>query len=304
MARNVFGGIAMSVVNNSVKLTKSTPVTLRDAGVTEGWLEEVIEKDPGILGLGEVIVRDKQRRQEKAGRLDLLLEDDSEEQRYEVELMLGATDESHLIRTIEYWDIERRKWPGYDHCAVLVAEDITHRFLNVISLFSGSVPIVAIQVNAFKVDDKLVLNFVRVLDSRKLRTDDLTEVRARDADRQYWISKASADTLEVADKCLAIINKIAKSQRTLNYKKRFIGLHDGIRSGNFVTFKPRRSLLRIKFESLSNVEQWKKRLDDSGLEVNDRNEQIRIMLPPKDFEERRGLLTEMLEAAVREYEKD
>ena len=27
-------------------------------------------------------------------------------------LMLGPTDESHLIRTVEYWDIELRKWPG------------------------------------------------------------------------------------------------------------------------------------------------------------------------------------------------
>ena|SRR2546425_1472605 len=191
----------MSSITASVKLTKSVAITLRDAGVTEGWLEDVIEKEPTILGLGEVIVRDKQRRQEKAGRLDLLLEDDSEEERYEVELMLGPTDESHVIRTIEYWDIERRKWPGYEHCAVLVAEDITSRFLNVISLFSGSIPIIAIQVNALKVDDKLVLNFVKVLDSRRLRKDDSTELKAKGTDRQYWISRASAATVELADKC-------------------------------------------------------------------------------------------------------
>ena len=30
----------------------------------------------------------------------------------------------------EYWDIERRRYPQYDHCAVLIAEDITSRFLN------------------------------------------------------------------------------------------------------------------------------------------------------------------------------
>jgi hypothetical protein len=51
-----------------------------------------------------------------------------------------------LIRTIEYWDIERRRYPAYDHRAVLIAEDITTRFLNVITLFSGSIPIIAIQV--------------------------------------------------------------------------------------------------------------------------------------------------------------
>jgi hypothetical protein len=51
---------------------------------------------------------------------------------YEVEIMLGSTDESHIIRTIEYWDIEKRRFPSKDHKAVIVAEDITNRFFNVI----------------------------------------------------------------------------------------------------------------------------------------------------------------------------
>ena len=41
-------------------------------------------------------------------------------QRYEVELRLGATDEFHIIRCIEYWDIELRRYPSYEHIAVLV----------------------------------------------------------------------------------------------------------------------------------------------------------------------------------------
>src|SRR5229473_3725176 len=114
------------------KLTKATPITLREAGVTESWLENEIEKDPTILRLGDVTIIERQRRQEKAGRLDLLLEDDSGDKRYEVELMLGETDASHVIRSIEYWDIERRTWPGYEHCAVLISENVTTRFLNVI----------------------------------------------------------------------------------------------------------------------------------------------------------------------------
>jgi hypothetical protein len=95
------------------KLTKASPTSLREAGVTEGWLEETIEKEPTIVGLGNVTVIEHQRPQENAGRLDLLLEDQAGERRFELELMLGRTDASHIIRTIEYWDIERRKWPGY-----------------------------------------------------------------------------------------------------------------------------------------------------------------------------------------------
>ena len=47
---------------------------------------------------------------------------------YEVEVMLGETDETHIIRTIEYWDHEKRRWPQRQHFAVLVAETITRRF--------------------------------------------------------------------------------------------------------------------------------------------------------------------------------
>ena len=94
--------------------------------------------------------------------------------RYEVELQLGATDESHIIRTIEYWDIERKRYPQYDHCAVIVAEDITSRFLNVISLFNGSVPLIAIQMQAYKIGEHMTLIFTTVVDelTRGLVGDD------------------------------------------------------------------------------------------------------------------------------------
>ena len=104
----------------------------------EKWLQDRIAEDPTILGLGEVVLIDRERPQERAGRLDLLLSSPEQDRRYEVELMLGATDESHIIRCIEYWDIERRRYPGYEHCAVLIAEDITSRFLNVIGLLAGN----------------------------------------------------------------------------------------------------------------------------------------------------------------------
>lgn len=286
------------------KLTKATPVGLREAGVTESWLEQHIESDPTILRLGDVVIIERQRRQEKAGRLDLLLEDDSGDKRYEVELMLGSTDESHLIRTIEYWDIERRKWPGYEHCAVLVAEDVTARFLNVIGLFSGSVPFVVMQVNALQVDGKLVLNFVKVLDSRSLRIDEAPELREKATDRAYWIARAGTGTVELVEKCIAIINQVATVARKPSYNKYYIGLNDGVRPGNFVTFKPQKSLLRVKFESLGVIEPWLKRLQDSGLEADVKNEDLRVYLTTKDFDDRRELLTELLQDAVRLYEKD
>jgi len=112
--------------------------------INEKWVQQKIADDPSILGLGELDLKDIERPQPSGGRLDLLLHDIESNQRYEVEIQLGKSDESHIIRTIEYWDYQRKKFPQYKHCAVLVAEDITSRFLNVISLFNGNIPFIAI----------------------------------------------------------------------------------------------------------------------------------------------------------------
>jgi hypothetical protein len=47
----------------------------KDAGLNEKWVQDRIAENPSILGLGELILKDKERIQPKAGRLDLLLQD-------------------------------------------------------------------------------------------------------------------------------------------------------------------------------------------------------------------------------------
>lgn len=142
----------------SYKYIKPEKITLKNhSELNEKWVQNIIADDPSILGLGDLILKDKERIQPRAGRLDLLLQDSDSTRRYEVEIQLGRTDESHIIRTIEYWDIERKRYPQYEHCAVIVAEDITSRFLNVISLFTGFIPLIAIQMNALKLGDQISL---------------------------------------------------------------------------------------------------------------------------------------------------
>lgn len=104
-------------------ITKLQSVSLkRTDGLNERWVQEQIAEDPTILGIGDVVVKDKERIHPNAGRLDLLLQDPDTLKRFEVEIQLGATDESHIIRTIEYWDIERKRYPQYEHAAVIIAE--------------------------------------------------------------------------------------------------------------------------------------------------------------------------------------
>jgi len=79
---------------------------------SERWVQDLIANDPSILGLGDLVLRDRERIHPRAGRLDLLLQDPETKKRYEIELQLGSTDESHISRTIEYWDIEKSAIPS------------------------------------------------------------------------------------------------------------------------------------------------------------------------------------------------
>nr|WP_202922424.1 hypothetical protein [Sinimarinibacterium sp. NLF-5-8] len=164
------------------------------AQLDERWVQDRIAENPAMLGLGDVILKDKERIQPRAGRLDLLLQDADGSRRYEVEVQLGATDESHIIRTIEYWDLERKRYPQYDHTAVIVAENITSRFLNVISLFNGMIPLVAIQMSALRFNDKVGLIFTTVLDQMTLGLVDDDEEVQEATDRPYWENRGSKKT--------------------------------------------------------------------------------------------------------------
>jgi len=134
---------------------------------------------------GELTVRETERRQPRSGRLDILLEDPEYMTRYEVELMLGKVDESHIIRCIEYLDNERRPFPRYEYMAVLIAEELTSRFLNIIQLFDRTIPMIALQLTAFQIDDKMVLNLTKVLDDTLSEDDPDPQVNQGEAETGY-----------------------------------------------------------------------------------------------------------------------
>ena len=74
----------------ALQYTKAEPMTLRGhPDFNEAWLQQKIAEDPSILELGDLELIERERRHDKAGRLDLLLYDRRENTRYEVELMLA-----------------------------------------------------------------------------------------------------------------------------------------------------------------------------------------------------------------------
>ena len=86
---------------NDLNYVKPQKISLKDHPVlNEKWVQDRIAEDPSVLGLGDMVLTDKERIHPKAGRLDLLLQDIQSNRRYEIELQLRMSDESHLMRTI------------------------------------------------------------------------------------------------------------------------------------------------------------------------------------------------------------
>ena len=79
----------------------SETVSLQSLGLDEAWLQTQIWENPSCLGLGELEAVRKECVVSSEGRLDILLKNPIDDSMYEVETMLGATDPSHIIRTIE-----------------------------------------------------------------------------------------------------------------------------------------------------------------------------------------------------------
>ena len=280
-------------------LLKNHPV------LNERWVQNLIADDPSILGLGELVVKDKERIQPRAGRLDLLLQDPETFRRYEVEIQLGATDETHIIRTIEYWDIERRRYPQYDHCAVIVAEDIISRFLNVISLFNGHIPLIAIQMQAMKVGDHQTLIFTKVLDAldRGLVGDD-EDADATPADRAYWEKRASKATLALADRLLEAFQKFDPILK-LKYNKPYIGIEKNGQPYNFVTFNPKKTHMNFTLK-LPQSEDVQQIIDAESLDAFDYNTRwglYRLRLSAEDVKDKTLALTKLAQMAYARREE-
>jgi hypothetical protein len=272
-----------------------------EPSVSEKWLQDRIVSDPSLLLLGDVEVKDIERRQPRAGRLDLLLQDVEANTRYEVEMQLGATDESHIIRTIEYWDQERRRYPQYEHIAVIVAEEITARFFNVISLLNGQIPIVALQVQLIEVGDVRTLVFTKVLDHVSVATE---EEESEPTDRAYWISQKSNQAgLDLADRLLEVAQE-ADPSVTLNYNKHYIGLYSNGRAKNFMNLQPRRSGGLIASFRLPYSDAKQEELEKHGFDVvsyDVRWKRYRLRLTKADIRERRDELVSLAIEAERHH---
>ena len=180
----------------------------------------------------------------------------------------------------------------------VVAEDITSRFLNVIGLFNGTIPLIAIQMNALKTGDNVGLVFTTVLDQVSLGLVDEDEEVQETTDRSFWEKRATKKTVAVVDEFLEIVRKFDTTLE-LKYNKFYIGLARNGQPDNFAIFRPKKDWVRLELR-LKRTDGTQERLETAGLDVMDYDERwgrYRIRMSPADITKHADLLASLLEEA-------
>lgn len=283
--------------------TKAETISLKThPDYAEKWVRDRLAEDPSLLGLGPLILRELERTQPggpRAGRLDLLFSDALDHRRYAVELMLGPMDESHVIRAIEYWDHERKRAPRHEHYAVLVAEHVGPRFLNVLELLAPVIPVMALQMTALRVNEYLTLQFHRALDrSDRFGEHSTDRIFERRTDVDVERPNLAAPLM---DECLSILRSIDPTV-TLDQRRDMLGLARGEQRSECLSFYPHRDFLGVKAR-VRQKDEWLARLESAGIVVlsgGPLRKRTHFRLTLEQVRERRSLLRELFEVCMRE----
>ena len=179
-----------------------------------------------------------------------------------------------------------------------MAEEITSRFLNVISLFNGTIPLVAVQMRALQLGNTVSLVFTTVLDQVKLGLVDDDEEVHEVTDRGYWENRGSKNTVAIADEVLEILQTLDPALE-LKFNKFYVGLARAGQPDNFVVLRPKKKDLRVeaRVDKDASIEQ---QLDAAGLDLMDYDERsgrYRVRLGKGDVKKHAEVLTELLTTA-------
>jgi len=276
----------------SLEYVKAEKINVSDY-YDEKWIQDKIEEDPSLIGLGDLEIVKRERRQSTGGRIDFLLHDPEIETMYEVEIQLGPTNESHIIRTIEYCDIEKRRFPNKDHKAVIIAEDITSRFFNVISIMNKSIPVIAIQLNAIKIENKICLVFTKVLDIFE-EPEDEVDLGGETVDRRYWENHSNPKSITLMDKMIAISKEMYENPK-VTYNKHHVAL--GTLRRNYAWFRSRVREGYCQFDvrlGRNNIDKTKKSLEEIGLPFSlRRDDTLAISIQTPVFEENKEFIKKL-----------
>jgi len=256
----------------------------------EEWIKDKLAADPSMLQLGALTLEDRERQQPGAGRLDLLFRDFKFSKAYEVEVQLGRLNASHVLRAIEYWEVERAHYPNEDHCVVLIAEDVTgSRFLSAVRILAEYIPLIVLEARALQLNDKVTLELTKISLTRSFVPVEEEQVKVT--------PPGSAERL-----VLEIVDTFAPGV-SINRTKSYLGLRKNPGGKYFAVLRSRSTgvQLDLLLERSSRLEE---ELEEEGLTLRwthrRRRDSYRVTLTEEELQDNYVLIRRLL---LESYEK-
>ena len=164
-----------------------------------------------------------------------------------------------------------------------------------------SIPIIAIQLTALEIDNKLTLHFTKVLDIYEPPEDE-EDLGGEEVNRSYWERKSNPKSIALMDDIIDIVKGKYDNTR-VTYNKYHVAL--GTRRRNIISFHPRKREgychLEIKV-GYDNLDDTKNILEEIGISFSPRKkDKLAMILLMNDFEEHKEKITEILENAISAY---
>ena len=170
--------------------------------------------------------------------------------------------------------------------------------MNVIQLFNGNIPIIALQLAAYKMNDgELALVFTKVLDQISAADDEEEEYEP--TDRKYWEARATKEQLKLVDSIFEQCEPLSSFE--MKYNKFYIGFTRNGIATNPVIFRPRKSYVYMFFYRIREVEPFGSKLDEAGLsyDYDARRSYIRVRINSiNDYINNKELIDEIAALSV------
>ena len=166
-----------------------------------------------------------------------------------------------------------------------------------ISLFNGTLPMVAVQMQAMKVAGYTTLVFTKVMDELSRGLDEEDEPETAPADRSYWEKRGSKTTIHLTDELFALAREIDPSLE-LQYNRHYIGLFKDGQPFNFVLFKPRKNAVNLEIK-LPRSDEVDKKIEEAGIDALPYAKwgRYRLSLEAEDLTKHRDLLKQLMQTA-------
>ena len=135
-------------------MTRKRKISIKNKNINEKFVQEYFEENINFLGFTNGILLDKEEIQAGSKRLNMLFQESGTKRCYIVGIKLGNLDKDHIEKTIEYWNLSKKKYPKFEHCITFYVGNITGEAMTLLDSYDKQGQIIVYILKAFKYNEK------------------------------------------------------------------------------------------------------------------------------------------------------